>query len=187
MPVEPVAWISRLWGPSSRGDRVPFVLTWYRSHLPTPERWTRRTRSSAPRSTGSSGRRCSYDGEWRLGSQLDPHAQGLTYEPTGGIARRRPPRCRGIGACGTGLPVPLAAGRDADDRHPHRRGRISGRPGVAQLALPGRCRRRPTPDRTAPPASAAFPSSRSTRCPRGLRPVRVGNASEQISSMSTET
>ena len=162
----------------SEGDRVPFVLTWYPSHVPAPEpvdaeealerteaywlEWSRRLRLR--RRLGGAG------------SQLDPHAQGPHLR-----ADRRDRRGADHLAAGVdrrraelGLPVLLAAGRDADARRAHRRGLSRGGPGVAQLALPGRRRRSGRPPdhvrrrRRAPPARVR------ARLAAGLRGLPAG-------------
>jgi GH15 family glucan-1,4-alpha-glucosidase len=71
----------------SKGDRVPFVLTWHPSHLPTPkhveadqalkdtEKWWRRWTDAS-----------TYDGEWKEAVDRSLITlKALTYAPTGGI------------------------------------------------------------------------------------------------------
>jgi len=93
----------------SAGQRVPFALTWYPSHLPPPpdadpaneihatERWWREWSS-----------RCTYDGEWReavVRSFITLKA--LTYAPTGGL----------VAAVTTSLPERLGGVRNWDYRY----------------------------------------------------------------------
>jgi GH15 family glucan-1,4-alpha-glucosidase len=91
-----------------RGDRVPFVLSWFESHRPSPasldadraltetETWWRKWSS-----------RCTYTGEWRddvMRSLITLKA--LTYHPTGGI----------VAAATTSLPEELGGERNWDYR-----------------------------------------------------------------------
>ncbi|HVK89525.1 MAG TPA: glycoside hydrolase family 15 protein [Kofleriaceae bacterium] len=91
------------------GERVPFVLSWHRSHLPRPhpldadrtilevERWWRAWVAQ-----------CTYDGEWRdavVRSLITLKA--LTYAPTGGI----------VAAPTTSLPELLGGERNWDYRY----------------------------------------------------------------------
>jgi GH15 family glucan-1,4-alpha-glucosidase len=91
-----------------RGDRVPFVLSWFGSHRPLPkaidpdraladtEKWWRKWSA-----------RCTYTGEWRdqvLRSLIT--LKSLTYRPTGGI----------VAAATTSLPEQIGAGRNWDYR-----------------------------------------------------------------------
>jgi GH15 family glucan-1,4-alpha-glucosidase len=91
-----------------RGDRVPFVLSWFESHRPLPtsfdpdralaetEKWWRKWTS-----------RCTYTGEWRdhvMRSLITLKA--LTYHPTGGI----------VAAATTSLPEQIGGERNWDYR-----------------------------------------------------------------------
>jgi GH15 family glucan-1,4-alpha-glucosidase len=91
------------------GDRVPFTLTWYRSHLPPPpptdaaaeiagsEQWWREWSSQ-----------CTYEGEWRdavVRSLITLKA--LTHLPTGGL----------VAAATTSLPEALGGVRNWDYRY----------------------------------------------------------------------
>lgn len=93
----------------SEGDRIPFVLTWYPSHLEPPqpvdplqavtdtEAWWREW-----------AEKCTYEGEWRdlvVRSLLTLKA--LTYQPTGGI----------VAAPTTSLPETLGGVRNWDYRY----------------------------------------------------------------------
>jgi GH15 family glucan-1,4-alpha-glucosidase len=91
------------------GERVPFTLTWYPSHLRAP---TRREELGSLRETKAWWRewseRCRYKGEWRdtvLRSLITLKA--LTYAPTGGICA----------AATTSLPEQLAGVRNWDYRY----------------------------------------------------------------------
>jgi GH15 family glucan-1,4-alpha-glucosidase len=92
----------------ARGDRVPFVLSWFASHRPLPkalephralaetENWWRKWSA-----------RCTYTGEWRddvVRSLITLKA--LTYRPTGGI----------VAAATTSLPERIGSGRNWDYR-----------------------------------------------------------------------
>src|SRR3954454_10812466 len=93
---------------ATEGDRVPFVLTWYPSHLAPPRRidaWgaVLDTKSMWEEWSG----RCTYRGEWHeavLRSLITLKA--LTYEPTGGI----------VAAATTSLPEQLGGVRNWDYR-----------------------------------------------------------------------
>ncbi len=69
------------------GDRVPFVLTWYPSHLPLPEpidAFAALEASEAWWRAWSS--KCTYDGPWREAVQRSLITlKALTYSPTGGM------------------------------------------------------------------------------------------------------
>jgi GH15 family glucan-1,4-alpha-glucosidase len=91
------------------GDRIPFVLTWFASHLPPPEEIDpeQALRDTEGFWTEWSGR-CTYDGEWR-----DPVVRSLivlkalTYAPTGGI----------VAAPTTSLPERIGGVRNWDYRY----------------------------------------------------------------------
>src|SRR4029453_8421857 len=92
----------------AEGERVPFVLTWYQSHLPAPSAVDA---EQALRDTEDYWRRwasrCTYRGEWRdavLRSLLTLKA--LTYQPTGGI----------VAAATTSLPEAIGGVRNWDYR-----------------------------------------------------------------------
>jgi GH15 family glucan-1,4-alpha-glucosidase len=93
----------------SKGDRVPFVLTWHPSHLPPPkqvdaERALKETRDYWREWSA----RCHYDGEWRdavVRSIITLKA--LVYEPTGGV----------VAAATTSLPEALGGERNWDYRY----------------------------------------------------------------------
>jgi GH15 family glucan-1,4-alpha-glucosidase len=91
------------------GDRVPFALTWFQSHLDAPaeidpEQALRDTESFWTEWSS----RCTYDGEWRdavLRSLIVLKA--LTYQPTGGI----------VAATTTSLPEQIGGVRNWDYRY----------------------------------------------------------------------
>jgi GH15 family glucan-1,4-alpha-glucosidase len=93
----------------SAGDRIPFVMTWQQSHLPTPKPVDAEV---ALRDTETSWTewvaRCHYDGEWRdavIRSLVTLKA--LTYAPTGGI----------VAAATTSLPEAIGGERNWDYRY----------------------------------------------------------------------
>jgi GH15 family glucan-1,4-alpha-glucosidase len=93
----------------SAGDRIPFVMTWQASHLPTPravdaEQALRDTETMWAEWVA----RCHYDGEWRdavIRSLATMKA--LTYAPTGGI----------VAAATTSLPEAIGGERNWDYRY----------------------------------------------------------------------
>jgi GH15 family glucan-1,4-alpha-glucosidase len=93
----------------SEGERVPFTLTWFTSHLPPPkdgdaEEEIRATERWWLEWSG----RCKYDGQWReavLRSLITLKA--LTYAPTGGL----------VAAPTTSLPERLGGVRNWDYRY----------------------------------------------------------------------
>ena len=91
------------------GDRVPFVVTWYPSHLPLPEP---ADAEEALEQTESfwldwSGR-CEYDGEWAEPVRRSIQTlKALTYAPTGGI----------VAAPTTSLPEWIGGVRNWDYRY----------------------------------------------------------------------
>ena len=166
------------------GEHIPFVLTWYPSHEEPPRPVDARyaiddteivvARWAAP---------CTFEGEWRdAGGALAHHAEGAHLRPD----RRHRGRRHDVAArdarrrAQLGLPLLLAARRHLDPRGPHARRLPRRGPGLARLAAAGRGRRRRRSCRscTAPPASAAWTSGRSTgwRATRAPTPVRIGNA-----------
>ncbi len=125
----------------SKGDRVPFVLTWFRSHESPP---TAVEPEAALKDTGSYweewAARCTHSGRWHddvhrsvltlkaLTYAPDGRGRGSADDVTARGARRRPQ---------LGLPLLLAARRDAHapGTDPVRLRRGGG--GVAGLAAPG--------------------------------------------------
>jgi GH15 family glucan-1,4-alpha-glucosidase len=91
------------------GERVPFALTWYRSHLPPPPyRNTEELLAASERWWREWAARCTYEGEWCgpvLRSLLTLKA--LTYAPTGGM----------VAAATTSLPEQLGGTRNWDYRY----------------------------------------------------------------------
>ena len=90
------------------GQRVPFVLTWYRSHLPEP---TRLDAGAALDETEEWWRSwsslCTYRGEWREAVHRSLITlKALTFAPTGGI----------VAAATTSLPEDLGGVRNWDYR-----------------------------------------------------------------------
>lgn len=92
----------------TKGERVPFVLTWHPSHLPHPED---RDPEQALRQTEEWWRcwsaKCTYQGKWRnavMRSLITLKA--LTYAPTGGV----------LAAATTSLPECLGGVRNWDYR-----------------------------------------------------------------------
>lgn len=93
----------------AKGERLPFVLTWYPSHEPTPpmidaERALQETESWWKQWS----RRCTYEGPWKeavVRSLIT--LKGLTYAPTGGI----------VAAATTSLPEKLGGVRNWDYRY----------------------------------------------------------------------
>jgi GH15 family glucan-1,4-alpha-glucosidase len=91
------------------GESVPFILTWYASHLPAPEP------IDVPRALARTdlywrewSSRCTYQGEWRdavVRSLITLKA--LTYVPTGGI----------VAAATTSLPEHIGGVRNWDYRY----------------------------------------------------------------------
>lgn len=91
------------------GERVPFILTWFRSHQPLPAQQDPEREVSAAEDWWSKwSARCSYDGEWRdavVRSLITLKA--LTYAPTGGM----------VAALTTSLPECLGGVRNWDYRY----------------------------------------------------------------------
>jgi GH15 family glucan-1,4-alpha-glucosidase len=93
----------------AKGDRIPFVLTWFPSHQPAPDAIDPEValRDTDTFWTEWSGR-CTYDGEWRdavVRSLIVLKA--LTYTPTGGI----------VAAPTTSLPEQIGGVRNWDYRY----------------------------------------------------------------------
>jgi GH15 family glucan-1,4-alpha-glucosidase len=90
------------------GERVPFVLTWFPSHLPQPPAIdSERALTDTEQFWHEWAGRCTYQGEWRnevLRSLIT--LKGLTYAPTGGI----------VAAATTSLPEQLGGVRNWDYR-----------------------------------------------------------------------
>jgi GH15 family glucan-1,4-alpha-glucosidase len=91
------------------GDRIPFVLTWFASHLPLPaEIDPEQALRDTERFWTEWSARCTYDGRWR-----DPVVRSLivlkalTYAPTGGI----------VAAPTTSLPEHVGGVRNWDYRY----------------------------------------------------------------------
>jgi GH15 family glucan-1,4-alpha-glucosidase len=91
------------------GDRIPFVLTWFASHLPLPaEIDPEQALRDTERFWTEWSARCTYEGRWR-----DPVVRSLivlkalTYEPTGGI----------VAAPTTSLPEQIGGVRNWDYRY----------------------------------------------------------------------
>src|SRR3954468_22659343 len=93
---------------ATEGDRVPFVLTWYPSHLAPPRRidaWGAVLDTKAMWEEWSG--RSAYDGEWAEAvTRSALTLKALTYEPTGGI----------VAAPTTSLPEQLGGVRNWDYR-----------------------------------------------------------------------
>ena len=91
------------------GDRVPFALTWYRSHEAPPEAVD--PLAALARTEAAWRRWCargSYDGRWREAVERSLIVlKALSYEPTGGI----------VAAPTTSLPEQLGGVRNWDYRH----------------------------------------------------------------------
>ena len=91
------------------GEQRALALTWFPSHMALPERMDP---FEALRDTEAWWRdwsaRCTYDGPWREEVRTSLRVlKTLTFGPTGGSSRPRPPRCpngrvvRGTGITGT--------------------------------------------------------------------------------------
>jgi len=93
----------------SKGERVPFVLTWRASHLPVPtEVDPERALKDTQRFWSNWIRGCHYDGEWRepvIRSLITLKA--LTYAPTGGV----------VAAATSSLPESIGGSRNWDYRY----------------------------------------------------------------------
>jgi len=93
----------------SKGDRIPFVLTWQPSHLPPPEPVDAEQALQDTENYWSEWLdQCSYDGEWEdavVRSLITLKA--LTYAPTGGL----------VAAATTSLPEALGGERNWDYRY----------------------------------------------------------------------
>ena len=93
----------------SAGDRVPFILTWYASHLTPPEPIdVQRALERTDLYWREWASRCTYHGEWRdavVRSLITLKA--LTYAPTGGI----------VAAATTSLPEHIGGVRNWDYRY----------------------------------------------------------------------
>ena len=91
------------------GERVPFVLTWYPSHLPAPPPTDADAQERETEKWWQSwSQRCTYEGEWRdavIRSLLTLKA--LCYGPTGGL----------VAAATTSLPECLGGVRNWDYRY----------------------------------------------------------------------
>jgi GH15 family glucan-1,4-alpha-glucosidase len=91
------------------GERVPFMLTWFNSHLPPPvQEDPERAVCAAETWWSEWSSRCKYNGEWRdavVRSLITLKA--LTYTPTGGI----------VAALTTSLPECLGGVRNWDYRY----------------------------------------------------------------------
>ncbi len=92
----------------AKGDRVPFVLTWYPSHEPPPREVDPEHALQDTESFWNDwSRRCTHQGPWRdavMRSLLT--LKGLTYAPTGGI----------VAALTTSLPEEIGGVRNWDYR-----------------------------------------------------------------------
>jgi GH15 family glucan-1,4-alpha-glucosidase len=93
----------------SEGERVPFTLTWFPSHLPQPpDKDPGEEIRATERRWQEWSARCRYEGEWRetvLRSLITLKA--LTYTPTGGL----------VAALTTSLPERLGGVRNWDYRY----------------------------------------------------------------------
>jgi GH15 family glucan-1,4-alpha-glucosidase len=91
------------------GERVPFTLTWFNSHLPVPQQQDADSELRATESWWSKwSAQCTYDGEWRdavVRSLITLKA--LTHTPTGGI----------VAALTTSLPERVGGVRNWDYRY----------------------------------------------------------------------
>jgi GH15 family glucan-1,4-alpha-glucosidase len=92
----------------AKGDRIPFVLTWYASHEPPPgEVAPERALEETEQFWNGWSRRCTHHGPWRdavVRSLIT--LKGLTYAPTGGI----------VAAATTSLPEEIGGVRNWDYR-----------------------------------------------------------------------
>jgi GH15 family glucan-1,4-alpha-glucosidase len=93
----------------SEGDRVPFVITWFPSHLDPPEPIEAADALDATESFWREwAGRCTYEGEWVEAVRSSLLAlKALTYEPTGGI----------VAAPTTSLPEWIGGVRNWDYRY----------------------------------------------------------------------
>jgi GH15 family glucan-1,4-alpha-glucosidase len=93
----------------SEGDRVPFVITWFPSHLDPPEPIEAADALDATESFWREwAGRCTYEGEWVEAVRSSILAlKALTYEPTGGI----------VAAPTTSLPEWIGGVRNWDYRY----------------------------------------------------------------------
>jgi GH15 family glucan-1,4-alpha-glucosidase len=93
----------------AKGERLPFVLTWYPSHEPMPPMIdAERTLQETESWWNQWSRRCTYEGPWKeavVRSLIT--LKGLTYAPTGGI----------VAAATTSLPEKLGGVRNWDYRY----------------------------------------------------------------------
>jgi GH15 family glucan-1,4-alpha-glucosidase len=91
------------------GDRVPFVLSWYPSHLPLPEAVDAEAALADTLAYWDEwASRCSYEGAWHDAVHRSLLTlKALTYEPTGGI----------VAAPTTSLPEALGGVRNWDYRY----------------------------------------------------------------------
>ena len=94
--------------PVAKGDRVPFVLTWFASHEPPPRRINpEHALEQTEQFWNEWSHRCAHRGPWReavVRSLLT--LKGLTYAPTGGI----------VAAATTSLPEEIGGVRNWDYR-----------------------------------------------------------------------
>jgi GH15 family glucan-1,4-alpha-glucosidase len=93
----------------SEGDRVPFVVTWFASHLQPPEPVDAESALGAAESFWHEwAGRCGYTGEWTESVRSSIRTlKALTYEPTGGI----------VAAPTTSLPEWIGGVRNWDYRY----------------------------------------------------------------------
>jgi GH15 family glucan-1,4-alpha-glucosidase len=92
-----------------QGDRVPFVVTWYPSHLPVPDPIDAEEALEQTESFWLEwSNRCGYDGEWAEPVRSSIRTlKALTYRPTGGI----------VAAPTTSLPEWIGGVRNWDYRY----------------------------------------------------------------------